>query len=119
MAPKDIAKKAEPFMARIENIYEDIEREKSAFMSTCKELKQDIKDILAEAEEAGVPKKALKGLVKFREFERKQAKIDADFEGEDQSVYDALILQLGPLGEAAATRARKNGNAADAEARPH
>jgi uncharacterized protein (UPF0335 family) len=94
-------KKAEPFLARIEQLLADIETEKSGYMNAAKAIRSDVKEVFAEAEEAGVNKKALKGLVKYRDLERKQAKIDADFEGDDSLIYDALVDQLGELGAAA------------------
>lgn len=105
-AANSVEGKAEPFLKRIENILAEGESAKGAYMNECRQRREEIKSILTEAADAGVPKRALKGLVKYRELERKQAAIAENIEGEDHDIYDTLIKALGPLGQAAADRAR-------------
>lgn len=63
--------KAAPYLKRIESLHSDMETAKIEYMNKCKARRQDVKDVLAEAEDAGVPKKPLKGLVKYRLLEKK------------------------------------------------
>lgn len=100
--------KVAPFLKRIETLNADIESAKGAHAQNVKTIKDDIKEVLTEAEEAGIPKRALKGLVKYRELERRQDEIGSGLEGEDERAYDALVDQLGELGKAAKERASRS-----------
>jgi len=98
--------RAQPYMKRIESLMGDLDSERGAYMAKCKPIHEDIREVYAEAKDNGVPVKALKGLVKWREFEKKQAKIGQDFADLDEKAsYDQLIDTLGPLGFAAARAA--------------
>lgn len=104
---KPLDKQAKPYLDRIESILDDIATLQGEFMSACKAHREDIKEIIAEAHEKGIDKKALRGLVKWRELARKQEKIADDLNDHVDSLaqYELLIDQLGPLGFAAAKAA--------------
>jgi len=113
--------RAQPYLRRIEGKLDDLESERSQYMLACKPIHEDIREIYGEAKENGIPVKALKGLVKYRELEKKQAKIADDFEDIDEAAqYSQLIETLGPLGFAAAQRAgfARNENEAERDVRP-
>lgn len=98
------------FVTRIEKLYSDIATEKSEFMSRCKVIHGDVKEVLTEAKNAGIPKKSLKSLIKQRDLLGKVENIRNDLEGDDQDSFDQLCLALGAfaqtgLGAAAVERA--------------
>jgi len=98
---------AGPFLEEIEQHMEELESLKGAYMSDCKAVRQKIKDSYVSAKEAGCQVRPLKGLVKWRQLERKKVKIDASFEeDEDEAqIYARLVENLVPLGIAAARSA--------------
>lgn len=103
--------KAEPYLRRIENVMAGMESRKGKYMSECKSDREDIKSILGEAKTAGVPTKALRGLVKYRELERKQKAIGEGLDIDEVSTFEILVEALGdfagtPLGEAAVDAAK-------------
>ncbi|MCK9994503.1 MAG: hypothetical protein Dbin4_03023 [Alphaproteobacteria bacterium] len=95
------------FVARIENLHADLEKEKSAYMLACKALREDIREVLEEAQEKGLPKKPLRAIVKQRALEKKAAACRDDLEDSDHlSAFDIMKAALGdladlPLGQAA------------------
>lgn len=107
---------ATPYLNRVENLEEEIESERSAFMKKCKSIRGDIKDVLDEAKDAGVPKKALKAIVAKRKLERKINKLADNLDEEDEVAFEQLAEALGtlidlPLGEAALAAHGGNGSA--------
>lgn len=109
--------RAKPYIERVENVMNDLETLKSKYMLECKELRSDIKDIYLEVKDSDLSVKALKKTVKYRELERKQSKLGEGLEDRDSVDYEALILALGDLGQAAAIRAGYGGSD-DGDVRP-
>jgi uncharacterized protein (UPF0335 family) len=105
IAKNSMEGKAEPFLKRIENLHADAEEAKAVYMNECKERREDIKSVYEEAKDAGVPLKALKGLVKRRQLIRKADAIPAGLDIDEQSAYAQLVEALGELGMAAAKAA--------------
>lgn len=97
--------RAKPYIERVENVMNDLESLKSKYMLEAKELRKDVADIYLEAKDKDLSVKALKKTVKYRELERKQSKLGERLEDRDSVDYEALILALGDLGQAAADRA--------------
>ena len=95
------------FVGRIENLHADLEKEKSAYMLACKALREDIREVLEEAQEKGLPKKPLRAIVKQRALEKKAAACRDGLEDIDHlSAFDVMKAALGdladlPLGQAA------------------
>ena len=78
----------------------------SEHMLRCKEVREDMRLILDEAKDAGIAKKALKGVVAKLLLEAKIEDIREVLEGDDIDAYDKLEQSLGmlrdtPLGSAA------------------
>ena len=118
-ASNSVEGKAEPFLARIENLNSNLASLQGKYMSDCKVVRDDIKEVYAEAKEAGVPSRALKGLAKYRKLERDQDKIGDGFDLDEQSAYESLVGALGDfadtaLGKAAAEKAKPKEQRADA-----
>jgi hypothetical protein len=92
------------FVARIENRHEELLKERSTYMLACKAIRGEITEILDEAKDKGIPKRALKSVIKVRDLEAKAEKVRAELEAEDQESHDQIRLALGdlsgtPLGE--------------------
>lgn len=105
LASNSLEGKAEAFLKRIETLMAEGETAKSHYMNECKDRRQDIKEIYTEAKDAGVSPKALKGIVKRREMEKKIKSIPDGFDIDEASAYETLVEALGPLGAAAAKAA--------------
>jgi uncharacterized protein (UPF0335 family) len=118
LAENTLEGRAKPFIERVENVMKDLESLKGQYMLECKELRSDIKEIYVEAKDADLSVKALKKTVKYRELERKQSELGDGLEDRDAVDYEALILALGELGQAAADRAGHKPNGDDADVRP-
>jgi len=98
------------FVDRIENLNGDLATMKGEFMAECKVVHGDIKSVLDEAKNAGIPKKELKQAIKRRALTLKIGELRDELEGEQVDNYDAILLALGdiadtPLGRAAASKA--------------
>lgn len=99
--------KVQGFVARIESLHADIASIMGKAMSDCKSVHEDIKIVYDEAkDEAGIPKKALKSVIKARDLERKADEVREDLEPDTQETYDQIRFALGdladtPLGQAA------------------
>jgi uncharacterized protein (UPF0335 family) len=104
-ATNTVEGRAEPYLKRIENLLAHIESEKGACGARCKLIHADIKEVYKEAKNDGVPVKALKGLVKYRALEKKQAAIGDGFDLDEAAEFEQLIDALGDLGIAAARAA--------------
>lgn len=105
------------FVSRVENLEQEVELLKVDFKEkTIGPLKEDIKQVVEEAEQAGIPKKELKAVLKRRAAHRKAEAIREKLKSYEQTNFDNLRLALGdlselPLGAAALSKA---GNGADA-----
>lgn len=98
------------FVNRIEFVGEEMDSAKGTYMQECKERREDIRSIIKEAKDAGIPAQSLKAVIKARELERK-AKAARDDLGDldHQEKYDLIRHALGdfadlPLGKAALGR---------------
>ena len=91
--------KVKSFVGRIEHLNGDMQTLKAEHMSKCKAVREDIKEVIAEAKDAGIPASALKALIKVREFERKAEAQRDNLDNEIQGDFDNLRLALGDLAE--------------------
>lgn len=105
LAKNSIEGKSEAYVKRIETLMDEGESAKGTYMAECKERRGDIKEIYTEAKDNGVPAKALRGLIKYRELERKQNAIADGLDMDEAATYQNLVEALGPLGMAAAKAA--------------
>jgi uncharacterized protein (UPF0335 family) len=94
------------FVGRIESLMGDLASERGEYMQRCRTIRDDIKSVIQEAkDEHGVPKKALKALIRTRELENKIQDLEDLLEPDDQTAFLQLVAALGdfastPLGEA-------------------
>lgn len=113
---------AEEFLERVENIEKEMESDRGAYMAKCKAHREDIKEVLSEAEsEHGFDPKVMKILIQERKLLKKIKDAPNGLDIDATSQYDALTTALGAfadtaLGGAALDAARKenraNGSAA-------
>lgn len=105
-----LADKMREYIEEIEGIKDDIESETGAFMKRIKDKKTEIKNLIADAKNEGIPTKAFRAELKLREFDRKKDKVVAGLEDGDADELDMIREALGdfaslPLGDAAMRRA--------------
>jgi uncharacterized protein (UPF0335 family) len=106
------------FVSRLESLHSDLASEKGEYMQRCRQIRDEIKDVLQAAkDEDGIPKKALKTLIKKRELLGKIENLADFLEVDDRSAFEALEQALGdygdtPLGQAAKMAARMDDDAA-------
>lgn len=87
------------FIQRAENLYGDLARLKGEFMAQCRVIHGDVKEVLTEAKNAGIPKKAMRSALKQRKLERDIEDIRTELEGDDQDSFDQLMIALGKFGD--------------------
>jgi len=104
-AGNSIEGRALPYVERVERLKDEIADLIQACKEACKDKQADIKDIFAEVKSHGLPVRAVRGVVKYRDLERKQAAIADKLDIDEASTYQALVDALGDLGRAAADRA--------------
>ncbi|HEX5508772.1 MAG TPA: GapR family DNA-binding domain-containing protein [Pseudolabrys sp.] len=110
--------KVKSFIERIENLQSDIRTVKAENAVRCKTIMDDIKIVLDEAKEDGIPRKELKAVLKARELERRLEETRDNLDGESQETFDQIRFALGdlaetPLGGAALARAERGKEAVD------
>jgi uncharacterized protein (UPF0335 family) len=104
--------KVQDLVKRIENVEDEIASAKGIFMRKCAKLREDQKDIYEEAKGAGIPRKALRKVVKVRKLESDAEAVRDELETEEQDQFDLLRHALGDLDddkvkEAALARMKK------------
>lgn len=109
------------FVERIEDRHGELNRIASVRMAESKDVRVEIDEIYKEAKNAGIPKKALKQVIKKRGLIADIEECGSDLEGDDDLAFDQLQNCLGmlkdtPLGQAASARAARNGSAKGATA---
>ena len=104
-AANSIEGRALPYVERVERVKDEIADLIQACKEACKDKQADIKDIYSEVKSHGLPVRAVRGVVKYRDLERKQAAIADKLDLDEASTYQALVDALGDLGRAAAERA--------------
>lgn len=112
-------KKLAGYVEEIEAAHDRLLKLRMDYMRDCKGPRADIKAILDTAKDNGIPKAALKAVVKARDLERKAEAQREDLGDLDlQSKYDAIRHALGDLADtplgAAAMPVAKNGQHATA-----
>lgn len=110
--------KAKSFIARVEEVESEMASEQGTYMARCKELREEIAEIMDEAKAAGISKKPLRAVLKTRSLQRKLDAERDNLESEAQDTYDQIRHAIGdladlPLGTAALDRAAKGGAAVD------
>lgn len=94
------AEKVKNYVERIEALHADIASIMGAALNECKQVHGDIKIVLDEAKDSdGIPKKALRKVIKARSLERKAAEVRDDLDGDDQDSFDLIRHALGDLGD--------------------
>lgn len=93
-------------VGRIEILKADIASIMASAMEDCRQVHLEIKEVYQEAkDEHGIPKKALRSVIKARELERKAAAVRDDLEPEVQDEHDLIRHALGDLADTPLGRA--------------
>jgi uncharacterized protein (UPF0335 family) len=85
------------FIERVENLEADIASETGEFMARVKVIKGDIKEVLKEAKESGLNKKALQAKLKERKHLAKAKEAGDELEGEASDAYAAYSAALDKI----------------------
>ncbi|MCJ2022150.1 hypothetical protein MKK84_32910 [Methylobacterium sp. E-065] len=93
-------KRTKECVDRIEAIAVKKEAAHMAYMRECSVFSEDTKAVYDEAKTAwGIPKRALKTVIKVRATERKLEAMREDLETEDQESFDQIRHALGDLAD--------------------
>jgi uncharacterized protein (UPF0335 family) len=92
-------KAATQYVERMEAVMERKASIMGTAMAECKALSEDIGEILDEAKNKGVPKKAVRAVVRARALEEKANEARNALEAEQMDAFDNLRLALGDLSE--------------------
>lgn len=101
-------------IGQIESFHGDLESEKGSYMRRCKDIRDGIDEVYAEAKNKGISKKALKTHIDLRKLEARKAVLVGKLEDGDGDSFDKMAEALGdfaklPLGAAAMARADQGG----------
>lgn len=95
-------KQVSGFVGRIENLMDQLDSEKGEFMRKARTIRDDVKIVLSEAKDQGIPKKELRAVIKARDLQDKLQSVREDLEDqESQDTYDELRFALGDLADTA------------------
>lgn len=102
--------KVRDFFGRIENLLDELAAEKGEYMERAREIRAGIQRVMLEAEEAGIPKREFKAVMKTRQLENKLEAIRDGLQADEQETFDQIRNALGdladlPLGQAALKKA--------------
>ncbi|MDP2618591.1 MAG: DUF2312 domain-containing protein [Hyphomicrobiales bacterium] len=90
---------AKAFIERIENLEGQIDSERGSYMQKAKTIREDIKEVIIEAKDEGIPSKALKAMVKDRRYDRKKAELAAGLDIDEGAAFEQMKEALGPLAD--------------------
>lgn len=85
------------FVKEIEGLNDEKLQAHMLYMRKCAKINETIGEIYDSAKEKGIPKKALRTVIKVRATEAKAEKLRAELEEEEQDSFDLLRLALGDL----------------------
>jgi uncharacterized protein (UPF0335 family) len=109
--PQLLHKRAEPYVKRIENLLGQIETVGENAKRKKEPIREDIREVYAEAKAKGLKVPALKALIKLREMKRAELRIGNNLDEDAAADYEVLAEQLGDLGKWASSKRK-------AEAKP-
>ena len=98
------------FFGRIDVLLDELASERAEYQERAKEIRAAIQRVMLDAEDAGIPKREMKAVLKARALEDKLAGVRKQLEPGEVETYDAIRAALGdyadtPLGRAALDKA--------------
>jgi hypothetical protein len=111
--PNEItSERVEPFIRKIESYLRDLESEKGSYMNVCKGIRAQMRDVIKDAADAGLPRTAFKEAIETLKLQRKLNKIRAELEEDMIEFHDQIVsavegLEDLPLGIAAVEREKR------------
>jgi uncharacterized protein (UPF0335 family) len=105
------SKQLEGYLSEIARVDDQLASLKGDYMQRCRAPREQIKEILDSAKEAGINMVAFRQVLAKHRDTRKQDRRIADLEADDASAYELMLQALGefgdtPLGKAALDRAK-------------
>src|SRR5215203_4491079 len=77
-------------VGRIDSLHDELATERGEYMQRCRQIRDQIKDVLQAAkDEDGIPKRAIKALVKKRQMLAKIEDIQVDLEPGDAAAFQS------------------------------
>lgn len=88
------------WVGEIERHFETLDSLRGSYMNECRQVRELIADCYARAKDAGLPKRALKAVIKTREMQRKIDALREDLceDGLDED-YDRIRTALGDFAD--------------------
>lgn len=107
---------------RTEGLFADLDSERGVYMKKCRDIRESIAAVYAEADARGIPKKEFRVYVKARMSLDKTRKILEDLESDQRDTVELLADAFGdaadlPLFEHRINQAKPNGEKPAAGAR--
>jgi uncharacterized protein (UPF0335 family) len=94
------AEKTQNYVARLEALHADIASRMAEARNDCKAIHADIKEVYQEAkDEIGIPKKALRSVIRVRLWEYKTDRIREELDPDTQNDHDLIRHALGDLAD--------------------
>jgi hypothetical protein len=107
MPPPDVV---QDFFRRIDNLLDELADERAEYQERAREIRAAIQRVMLDAEDAGIPKREMKAVLKARALEDKLAGVRKQLEPGEVETFDQIRAALGelsdtPLGRAALDKA--------------
>ena len=88
---------AKAFIGRVESLEADIASERGSYMAKAKAVREDIKEVILEAKDAGIPRAALKAMLADRKLDRKKAELVAGLDIDESAAFEQMREAVGDL----------------------
>ena len=87
------------YVERIEALNDNLEAIKEAHAETCKDVREEITDVLNGAKAKGFSKATIKAIVKARALDEKARQARENLDLSDRDTFDSIRHSLGDLAE--------------------
>jgi hypothetical protein len=111
--PNEItSQQVDPYVRRIDSYLRDLESEKGRYMNIAKGIRAQMRDVVKDAADAGIPRTAFKEAIETLKLHRKINKIRDELEEDMVEFHDQIITAIEgleglPLGDAAIAREKR------------
>ena len=96
MPPPDVV---QDFFRRIDNLLDELADERAEYMERAKEIRAAIQRVMLDAEDAGIPKREMKAVLKARALEDKLVGVRKQLEPGEVETFDQIRAALGDLAD--------------------
>ena len=97
------ADKAISYVERIEVLHEEIASHRGSYMAKAKTIREEIKELLGDAKDEGIPPKAIQAAVSARSLEKKRRDLESGLDLDVGAAFKQIVeaFEDTPLGQAA------------------